>query len=86
MQDSGQLLAVRMTVDQPGEIVRIGPSSALVEGKNAKGDFGPVGVDPIYVRSVTHLNDALLTQLDLSKMEYFWFTAADKTRVAGIHH
>jgi Tol biopolymer transport system component len=27
------------------------------------------------------LNDALLSQLDLPKMESFWFTAADKTKV-----
>jgi dipeptidyl aminopeptidase/acylaminoacyl peptidase len=34
-------------------------------------------------RSVTHLNDALLAQLDLPKMESFWFTAADKTKLQG---
>jgi dipeptidyl aminopeptidase/acylaminoacyl peptidase len=32
---------------------------------------------------VTHLNDALLAQLDLPPMESFWFTAADKTKVQG---
>ena len=33
--------------------------------------------------SVTHLNDALLAQLDLPKMESFWFTAKDGTKVQG---
>jgi dipeptidyl aminopeptidase/acylaminoacyl peptidase len=33
--------------------------------------------------SVTHLNDALLAQLDLPKMESFWFTAKDGTRLEG---
>jgi len=32
---------------------------------------------------ITHLNDALLAQLDLSAMESFWFTAADKTKLQG---
>jgi dipeptidyl aminopeptidase/acylaminoacyl peptidase len=32
---------------------------------------------------ITHLNDALLAQLDLPKMESFWFTAADKTKLEG---
>ena len=32
---------------------------------------------------VTHLNDALLAQLDLPKMESFWFSAADGTKLQG---
>ena len=32
---------------------------------------------------ITHLNDALLAQLDLPKMEDFWFTAADGTKLQG---
>jgi len=32
---------------------------------------------------VTHLNDALLAQLDMPKMENFWFTAADGTKEQG---
>jgi hypothetical protein len=32
---------------------------------------------------VTHLNDALLAQLDLPKMESFWFTAKDGTKLEG---
>ncbi len=83
LQDSDHLLAVRMTIDQPSEVVRIGPSASIVEGTNSKGEFGPVGVDPIYAESVTHLNDALLAQLDLPKMESFWFTAKDDTKLEG---
>jgi dipeptidyl aminopeptidase/acylaminoacyl peptidase len=33
--------------------------------------------------AVTHLNDALLDQLDLPKMESFWFNAKDGTKVEG---
>jgi dipeptidyl aminopeptidase/acylaminoacyl peptidase len=32
---------------------------------------------------ITHLNDILLAQLDLAPLEYFWFTAADKTKLQG---
>jgi dipeptidyl aminopeptidase/acylaminoacyl peptidase len=34
-------------------------------------------------QQITHLNDALLAQLDLPKMDSFWFDAADKTKVQG---
>jgi dipeptidyl aminopeptidase/acylaminoacyl peptidase len=43
-----------------------------------------VGSATEYVpRQVTHLNDALLAQLDLPKMESFWFTAKDGTKLEG---
>ena len=32
---------------------------------------------------ITHLNDALLAELDLPKMESFWFTAKDETKLQG---
>ncbi len=35
------------------------------------------------ITRITHLNDALLAELDLPKMESFWFTAADKTGLEG---
>ena len=39
---------------------------------------------PVYVpKQLTHINDALLAQLDLPAMESFWFTAADKTKLQG---
>ena len=37
----------------------------------------------IQVSQLTHLNDALLAQLDLPKMESFWFTAKDGTKLQG---
>ncbi len=44
--------------------------------------FVPMGME-IGPRQITHLNDALLSQLDLSKMESFWFTAKDGTKLQG---
>src|SRR5271157_3950969 len=32
---------------------------------------------------MTHINDDLVYSLDLPKMESFWFTAADKTKLQG---
>ena len=36
------------------------------------------------VRQITHANEALLSQLDLSPMEPFWFAGAGKTQVEGL--
>jgi dipeptidyl aminopeptidase/acylaminoacyl peptidase len=36
------------------------------------------------VRQVTHQNEAILAQLDLSPMEPFWFAGAGKTQVEGL--
>jgi dipeptidyl aminopeptidase/acylaminoacyl peptidase len=35
-------------------------------------------------RQITHQNDALVSQLDLSPMESFWFAGAEKTQVQGL--
>ena len=43
-------------------------------------DITPSTYEP---QQITHLNDALFAQLDLPKMESFWFTAADKTKLQG---
>jgi dipeptidyl aminopeptidase/acylaminoacyl peptidase len=75
-------IATRMLVDQPSEVVRIVSSPAIIEGTNSKGEFGPTGF-AVDVMPVTHLNDAHLAQLDLPKMQDFWFTAKDGTKVQG---
>ena len=75
-------IASRMTVAQPGEVVKLVPSPAIVEGKNQKGEFGPT-TSPLEPLPITHLNDALLGQLDLAPLESFSFPAADKTKVQG---
>ncbi|HXP68855.1 MAG TPA: S9 family peptidase [Candidatus Dormibacteraeota bacterium] len=36
------------------------------------------------VRQITHQNEAILAQLDLSPMETFWFAGAGKTQVEGL--
>ena len=78
-----------MRVDRPSEVVlgdltRMDPDRRTftvgVKGGAASKEITPNSYQP---RQLTHLNDALLAQLDLPKMESFWFTAADGTKVQG---
>ena len=86
-----------MKVDQPAETFRLwtnfkGNSSFAVRigtgphpedfEQSAKSKLGLRDASSA-VEQVTHLNDALLAQLDLPKMESFWFTAADNTKLQG---
>ncbi len=79
-----------VSVNQPGEVViadleKLDDGIHLIhvfssEQNRPSEDITPTSYLP---PALTHLNDALLAQLDLSKMESFWFTAADKTKVQG---
>jgi dipeptidyl aminopeptidase/acylaminoacyl peptidase len=82
LDDKSHLIGSRVTASKPSEVVRIIPSASTIEGTNSKGEFGPVGYG-IDVLPVTHLNDALLSQLDLPKMESFWFLTKDGVKVQG---
>ncbi len=88
--DKDSIGGVLVRVDHPAEFV-FGALSDLDDGvrlirvysedlKKPSEDITPRSYLP---RPVTHLNDALLAELDLPKMESFWFTAADKTKVQG---
>jgi dipeptidyl aminopeptidase/acylaminoacyl peptidase len=70
------LLASQMRVDSPAE-------AGFVAFYPPKGTTGICAGLCTWFNPVTHLNDALLAQLDLPKMESFWFTAADKTKLQG---
>jgi len=89
------LVASRMSVTSPSEVVLLrydSPSTPIASETSgihvSNGDLG-LSADGRYLGyesvgdSLTHLNDALLAQLDLPKMESFWFTAADKTKLQG---
>jgi dipeptidyl aminopeptidase/acylaminoacyl peptidase len=76
----GAVVATSMKVDRPSEIavVSLGDTPGDVTDQPGVGayDDSPIG-------DVTHLNHALLAQLDLPKMEDFWFTAADGIKLQG---
>jgi dipeptidyl aminopeptidase/acylaminoacyl peptidase len=75
------LLAIKMKVDAPSEVVKVDPGDMIDKAKNQPNDVKEE-VDSA-VSAITHLNDSLLAQLDLPKMENFWFTASDGTKVQG---
>ncbi len=96
--DGNELVATRMSVDQPAEIdamepgltrepqpVTVSPEQASQDQEMAKfsilQSLGVGGQSPR--RQITHLNDALLSTLDLSKQESFRFAGANGTPVQG---
>jgi len=67
----GGLVVAMTTIDSPTSIKFFDQSFFA--------DVGPF----LGSRTLTHLNDALLDQLDLSKMESYWFEGANGTKVEG---
>jgi dipeptidyl aminopeptidase/acylaminoacyl peptidase len=78
------LIAMEMTVQQPSEVVRF---DDVVEN----GNLPPSGDKPggfyhlseTVATPVTHLNTSLLAQLDLGKLDSFWFPSAGGVKVEG---
>jgi len=74
---SDRLIASQATVRAPAEVVNVASRTS-----------GPFAGNDVFIHvenivPLTHLNDSLLSQLDLPKMEDFWFTAADGTKEQG---
>ncbi len=69
LRDGYTIIASRMSVHRPSEVVAVSIVSDI-----------PVSDK---LRGITELNGALLAQLDLPKMEDFWFTAKDGTKLQG---
>jgi len=95
LPDGKTVLAAGMTVASPPEVQRVAtgsPSNSQPPGRtgiyipdNSLGlstDGKLLGWESVRT-GVTHLNDALLAQLDLPKMQSFWFTAKDGVKVQG---
>jgi dipeptidyl aminopeptidase/acylaminoacyl peptidase len=81
LADPVLLISDEENVDRPSEVVRVSTYDSM---QPAKGQPKPVTEAWIFkVHPITGLNDALLAQLDLPKMESFWFTAKDGTKVQG---
>jgi dipeptidyl aminopeptidase/acylaminoacyl peptidase len=88
--DGNTILASRMTIASPSEVVAIGTSSGSpstdahlsIPGVPGTASFGSITVTQI--KQITNLNTELVfLQLDLPKMEDFWFTAKDGTKLEG---
>jgi len=94
---SNDLLASRMSVREPGEVVRFsGYFDPALNPGEADAEAGFTGSKAEFNRllnlgepvkkswsAITHLNDALLAQLDLAKLDPYWFTAADGAKLEG---
>ena len=82
--DGMSLTAVRQTASMPGEVNKLGYLNLIFQQTDAINSSRPPDHRGLSkTRQLTHLNDALLAQLDLPNMESFWFTAADKTKLEG---
>jgi dipeptidyl aminopeptidase/acylaminoacyl peptidase len=84
------IIASRMSVDAASDVfgeISAPVQAKLVTAKEVPGEPGMMSalgsMSSNGLHSITHLNDALLAQLDLPRMESFWFTASDGTKVQG---
>jgi dipeptidyl aminopeptidase/acylaminoacyl peptidase len=76
-------LGTLVRIDRPAEVV-LGNALEMTDSVREFDHGHEVKMAAIYEpKQITHLNDALLAQLDLPKMEDFWFTASDGTKVQG---
>jgi dipeptidyl aminopeptidase/acylaminoacyl peptidase len=71
LDDGTILVATRMTAEGPSEIIKL-PKIKKPRTSEWGGE-----------EAITHVNDALIAQLDLPKMESFWFSGAEGTKVEG---
>jgi dipeptidyl aminopeptidase/acylaminoacyl peptidase len=87
LADDESVVTSRMTVSQPAEIFRLDQSPAMIDpdlSKKGTEHLASFGTPyPKTAVAVTHLNTALLSQLDMPKMESFWFPSIGGVRVQG---
>lgn len=84
--DGETLIASKVTVQAPSEIVSLdshGVGHTMFTGASSKGIEISSLHQILKQRQLTHLNDELLAELDLPKMQDYWFTAADGTKLQG---
>ncbi|MGC1159074.1 MAG: S9 family peptidase [Acidobacteriaceae bacterium] len=96
LPDGTTLIASMMTVGRPSEVFSItglysteySAFSRRFSPGSAPDQVGRPGADAAPLTNavstqVSHLNDALFDQLDLPKMESFWFPSIDNVKVQG---
>jgi dipeptidyl aminopeptidase/acylaminoacyl peptidase len=80
LADGKTVLAAVMKVQAPSEVVKLEYSWGV---DSERGYDISINHSETNVFQVTHLNDALLNQLDEAPLESFWFTATDGTKEQG---
>jgi dipeptidyl aminopeptidase/acylaminoacyl peptidase len=98
LPNGASIIVGRMTVGQPSEVFTVGslhmtehsPFSRRFAPGSAPDVVSKTAPDASYapmanavVQQISHLNDDLLSQLDLPKMESFWFTSIGNVKVQG---
>ena len=80
LADGKTILASAVTAEDPGKVVKDAYSwdYETERGYDIVTNNANAAIAPI-----THLNDDLLSQLDLPEMQSFWFTAQDGTKLQG---
>jgi dipeptidyl aminopeptidase/acylaminoacyl peptidase len=73
---NGTILATQMFVNHPTEVVVLKHTTTSERGYD-------ISISDTNISRLTHLNDSLVSQLDLSKLEPFGFTGAADTEVEG---
>jgi dipeptidyl aminopeptidase/acylaminoacyl peptidase len=92
--DGRVLVASGMTISSPSDLYRFELSQFPPEALHAVapleawqrqngGDIAAAKVVNMGVATLTRVNDDVLSQLDLPKMESFWFAGAEGTKVQG---
>ena len=81
------LVAADMEVGAPSEVSQIllreAPASLSRDAQVSLSHDGKYLVNERLVKPVTALNNPLVSQLDLTPLEPFWFTARDGVKVQG---
>ncbi len=88
--DGKLLIASKMTVRMPGEVYVLDTEhKQQITAERLHGHESPTGTETsaayavLKERQLSHLNDALLSQLDLAPLETYFFPSIGKTRVQG---
>jgi len=87
IRDGDTIVASRAQVDQPGEVYKLGPSPAIIDPSTSQKALAQMRVlGAPYAKNagaLTHLNSAVLSELDLGKLESFWFPSTGNVKVEG---
>jgi len=90
LADGQTVVVSRMTVQAPNEVVALVKTMGIIDAHTAMHVTGEPGLMPIRgtinattISPITHLNDAIFAHLDEGKLEDFWFTTADGTKLQG---
>ncbi len=79
--DGKLLIASKMTMRMPGEVYALNVGEKRVSPGRSASTLPAFAVAP--ERQLSHLNDALLDQLDMQPMQAFWFPSIGRVKVQG---